>query len=48
MLVFIAGMMLGATLGIGFHCMLIVAEESRWKNKMIYSNSNFFSCSYWK
>lgn len=33
MLVFIAGMMLGATLGIGFHCMLIVAKEADEKIK---------------
>lgn len=28
MLLFIGGMMLGATLGVGLHCMLIVAKES--------------------
>lgn len=28
MLLFILGMMVGATLGIGLHCMLIVAKES--------------------
>lgn len=28
MLLFIGGMMLGATLAIAFHCMLIIAKES--------------------
>jgi hypothetical protein len=28
LILLIIGMMIGATLGIGFHCMLIVAKES--------------------
>ena len=36
MLLFIGGMMLGAILGIGLHCMLIVAKEA----DEIFSDSN--------